>query len=90
MQIDSVQYVTIHGDEWKKEDIEDAIAWAKNQQWHKEVWSTDNEHWDHDHCQICWWKLRVSEEPEVAVGYKNQQSHWLCTECYEQFVGHSK
>lgn len=30
--------VTIHGDEWKINDITDAVAWALTQVWRREAW----------------------------------------------------
>ncbi|MCI5142677.1 MAG: hypothetical protein D3909_13340 [Candidatus Electrothrix sp. ATG1] len=41
--------------------------------------------WEHEHCQVCWWKIRESDNPEVGVGYTNA-NQWLCVECYRQFV----
>ncbi|MBE9397624.1 hypothetical protein IOQ59_10165 [Pontibacterium sp. N1Y112] len=82
-----MEMVTIHGDEWKKEDVEEPIAWAKTKKWSKTQWYSDSENWDHDHCQICWWKLYKSEQPEHSIGYHNSENdNWLCTECFEQFV----
>ncbi|WP_157199422.1 hypothetical protein [Methylomonas koyamae] len=78
-------YVTIHGDSWKNEDIEESVQWAKGEQWNMETWS-GNETWDHDHCQICWWKLYESDDAEHGVGYRSEKDNWLCTECYEQFI----
>jgi hypothetical protein len=42
--------------------------------------------WSEDHCAICWWKLFESDLFEHANGHTNGQD-WLCTECYERFVG---
>jgi len=78
-------YVTIHGDSWKKEDIEESVEWAKGEEWKNEIWS-GNESWDHDHCQICWWKLYKSDDTEHGVGYRSKKDNWLCTECYEQLI----
>ncbi|MGB0281826.1 MAG: hypothetical protein ACPGAE_06585 [Neptuniibacter sp.] len=41
--------------------------------------------WEHEHCQVCWWKIRESDNPEIGVGYTNG-NQWLCTECYSQFI----
>ncbi|WP_420598153.1 hypothetical protein [Neptuniibacter sp.] len=41
--------------------------------------------WEHEHCQICWWKIYASENPEIGTGYSNGKI-WVCTECYEQFI----
>ncbi|MFY0677728.1 MAG: hypothetical protein JXR18_10615 [Neptuniibacter sp.] len=45
--------------------------------------------WEHEHCQICWWKIFVSEKQEVGTGYSNGKI-WVCTECYEQFIEGNK
>ncbi len=42
--------------------------------------------WSHDHCEICWWSLHESEDPDFGEGYTNDGRSWLCTECYEKFV----
>lgn len=82
-----IKFVIIHGDVWKKEDVEESIEWAKTKVWKKEVWSSHSENWDHDHCQICWWKLQKSEDLEHRQGYHNlENDNWVCTECYDQFV----
>ena len=79
--------ITIHGDEWKKEHIDEPVEWAKTKTWLKKMWSSDADNWEHDHCQVCWWKLYKSEEPEHGIGYHNSENdNWLCSECYEQFV----
>ena len=41
--------------------------------------------WDHDHCQICFWTLRETEDAESGAGYTDGDL-WLCTECYEKLV----
>lgn len=83
----TIEAVVIHGDEWKKADVEEPIAWAKTKFWLKKKWSSDTAHWDHDHCQICWWKLHNSDTLENGFGYHNRENdNWLCTECYEHFV----
>jgi hypothetical protein len=41
--------------------------------------------WSHDHCQICWWDLYESEDPEHGIGYTNGDN-WLCSECYSKFI----
>ena len=42
--------------------------------------------WSHDHCEICWWTLRESDDPDDGVGYRNETNGWICSECFEQFV----
>jgi len=42
--------------------------------------------WEHDHCEICWWALCESEEPENGVGFTTDGHNWLCTECFQAFV----
>ena len=81
------EVVVIHGDEWKKSDIEEPVEWAKSKSWIKKVWVSESNDWDHDHCQICWWKLRKSENPEIGTGYHNvENDNWICSECFEQFL----
>ena len=41
--------------------------------------------WNHDHCQVCWWDLYESEDPEHGVGYTDGDD-WLCSECYGKFI----
>ena len=79
-------FVTIHGDQWKREDIQEPVEWAKGESWEKTLWSSVKHGDDHDHCQVCWWKLRDSEAPETGEGYISGKHNWLCTECYEQFI----
>tara|TARA_R110002050_G_scaffold250466_1_gene388417 strand:- start:163 stop:426 length:264 start_codon:yes stop_codon:yes gene_type:complete len=79
-------FVTIHGDQWKREDIQEPVEWAKGESWEKTLWSSVKHGDDHDHCQVCWWKLRDSEDPETGEGYISGKHNWLCTECYEQFI----
>lgn len=42
--------------------------------------------WDHDHCQICWWKLQEGPESSRSIAYTYNGKNWLCTECYEKLV----
>ena len=42
--------------------------------------------WEHDHCEICWWSLYESEEPENGVGFTTDGHNWLCTECFHTFI----
>ncbi|WP_445427519.1 hypothetical protein [Alishewanella sp. HL-SH05] len=80
--------VTIHGNEWKQEDIEEPVAWALSQKWVRKKWLAPSETWDHDHCAICWWKLHESDDEVHGVGFNDGGHNWLCTECYEQFIEH--
>jgi hypothetical protein len=41
--------------------------------------------WNHDHCEICGWELRESDDEELSVGYVDG-SDWICSECYHQFI----
>ena len=41
--------------------------------------------WTHDHCQVCWWELGPSEDPDHQYGYSSQLG-WLCRECYVRFI----
>jgi hypothetical protein len=42
--------------------------------------------WTHDHCEICWWSIHETEEPEHGVGYTTNGHKWVCTECYTHFI----
>lgn len=43
--------------------------------------------WDHDHCEICFWKLYQTNDAEHNIGYTDGRN-WVCTECYTQFLIH--
>ena len=43
--------------------------------------------WTHDHCEICWWTLHESDDADDGVGYRNETNGWICTECFDHFVG---
>lgn len=43
------------------------------------------EGWDHGHCEICWWSLFRSEDPERGVG-DTDGDRWLFAQCYTRFV----
>ena len=49
-------------------------------------WHPPRPGWDHDHCEICWWKLVEGDDPSRNAGYTFNGRSWLCTECYEKFV----
>jgi hypothetical protein len=42
--------------------------------------------WSHDHCEICWWTLHESEDPETGEGYTSDGHKWLCSECFSRFI----
>jgi hypothetical protein len=42
--------------------------------------------WSHDHCEICWWTLRDSEDEEEGIGYTDGAGDWLCIECFRKFI----
>ncbi len=44
------------------------------------------EGWDHDHCEICWWMLTDSDDPDRSVGFVSPKETWLCVECYDRFI----
>lgn len=37
--------------------------------------------WDHEHCKICWAHIDPGQ-----VGYADEDDHWLCESCYQQFA----
>lgn len=45
--------------------------------------------WNHDHCEICWWDLYESADPDHGIGYTNGE-RWLCTECYAKLIAPSE
>ncbi|NDC39552.1 MAG: hypothetical protein EBZ48_16190 [Proteobacteria bacterium] len=42
--------------------------------------------WTHDHCEICWWTLRESDDADDGEGYHNETNGWICSECFQQFI----
>jgi len=42
--------------------------------------------WDHDHCDICGWKLLRSDDVAENTGYRNDTS-WLCIKCHFALFG---
>ena len=42
--------------------------------------------WDHDHCEICSWKLHETEDPLHGEGFTIDGHDWLCQECFIQFI----
>ncbi len=42
--------------------------------------------WPREFCSVCHWELSTDGGPEHADGYTNGRE-WLCTECYEKFLG---
>ena len=46
-----------------------------------------NPSWDHDHCEFCWAKFMVGDDPDVLhVGYCTEDEyHWICETCFEDF-----
>lgn len=104
--------VTIHGTEWRWDDIAEAVEACKKLQWRRQRWeprdalvyrgegkmalhrgqSFDPEKvdflaggWDHDHCEICWWKLYSSGDEARGFGYTDGHD-WVCIECFEKFL----
>ncbi len=47
----------------------------------------DNPEWDHDHCQFCWAKFMVDDEPGVLhEGYSTEDEYrWVCETCVADF-----
>jgi hypothetical protein len=41
--------------------------------------------WPRDRCLICRWELSAEGGEEHSIGYTNGR-HWVCAECYEQFL----
>lgn len=102
--------ISIHGDQWKIEDIREEVEWCRKEKWQqqtfvardavkqKNYWSEHRPErpipkggeivprgWDHEHCQICWWSIHESENPEIGIGFTNGDQ-WVCAECYKQFI----
>lgn len=42
--------------------------------------------WEHDHCEICFWTIFESENPEDGTAYTTDGHSWICQECYRQFI----
>ncbi len=56
------------------------------QQFNSEYTELVEDGWSHDHCMICWWSLRESDEPEHGEDFTTDGRSWICSECHEQFV----
>ena len=92
--------VLIRGEAWKISQIEDQVQWCLGQRWKRRKWTASSSvvykdgkkvglregGWDHDHCEICWWKLFDSENTEEGEAYCDEGISWLCIECYDQFI----
>lgn len=39
--------------------------------------------WDHEHCEICWETISDYAQP---YGYKDENDHWVCEQCYNRYV----
>jgi len=52
-------------------------------------WSSEDESWDHDHCQFCTAKIwsRASGDGEFSSGYvtHDDDEHWICQGCFDDF-----
>ncbi|MBT78719.1 MAG: hypothetical protein CL798_11080 [Chromatiales bacterium] len=75
--------VEIHGREWKQEDIESEISWARFVIWKSAVFPKEG---DHANCHICQWKIFKSDDAENGSGYVHREHIWLCNECYAKFI----
>jgi hypothetical protein len=42
--------------------------------------------WAHDHCEICFWTLRESEDEDEGTGYTDGNGNWICIECFEKLL----
>lgn len=56
------------------------------QKYNPEYTKLEEDGWTHDHCEICWWTIHESDNPEEGIGYTTDGHRWLCSECYEQFI----
>jgi transposase-like protein len=77
------EFVDIHGDQWKLEDIRENIEWSRRQVWELREFDKPE---GHAHCLICYWTIHKSANSEEGSGYFYGGSTWLCTECYSKFV----
>ena len=43
---------------------------------------------DHDHCEFCWAKFMIDDQPELLhEGYSTPDgSRWICKMCFDDFV----
>ena len=44
------------------------------------------EGWSHDHCEICFWTLHLTDDSESGSGYFDGYTGWLCSECFSKFI----
>src|SRR5881628_2608336 len=72
----------LHGTEWRWKDLADAAAEALESEWHEERFTKAG---DHDHCDICFWRLAKDDDRAVGIGFRSG-GWWLCQECYGHFV----
>lgn len=81
--------IIIHGKKWKLSHIKKVVEECKEYEWKEKryVRAESQHHTDsHQHCEICWWTIFESDNPELGTGYSHGQS-WLCLECYTNLIG---
>lgn len=72
----------IHGQAWDYADIAKDVAWCKEQNWQYQQYVIED---DHDHCEICYWTIFLSEDVESGFAYQSNNC-WVCQECYDNFI----
>jgi hypothetical protein len=45
--------------------------------------------WKRNLCEICYWELCESADPQRSIGYTDGRQ-WLCIECYDLFMSGGK
>jgi hypothetical protein len=52
--------------------------------------SEANPRWDHDHCEVCWAKFMVEDQPNaLREGYCTADEYrWVCAVCFDDFKEH--
>ena|SRR2546425_263544 len=73
----------LHGSQWQWKDLADAAAEALESHWQPAAFTKVG---DHDHCDICFWRLASDDDPGTATGFRSG-SRWLCNECHMHFIG---
>ena len=70
---------TIHGESRAWRDLAEAAEWASQVDW---VPERTKQAGDHQHCALCSWDVAPTD---AGTSYRHH-GHWLCAECFGQFV----
>ena len=69
-------------DDWRLNGQEEYLFGVKLYKRKFESWLG----WDHTHCDFCWAKISDVAENSFREGYcTDDETHWVCEECYNDF-----